>query len=134
MTVHTSSPIEQTVNSAPTASKREGFSSRELGSRRTLAASATAIRGILTRNIECQEKCCNSAPPLTGPITTASPDTADQMPMAVARSPRSVKIDDSSASVAGETTAAETPMIAKIIAQGRDRDEALARVRRAPAA
>ncbi len=57
--------------------------------------------GTLTRNTELQVKCRSSAPPVTGPIATARPDTADQMPIAVARSRGLVNTLLRIASVAG---------------------------------
>ena len=101
--------------SAPSASKRDGARSRD--SRRTSwpATSATTTSGSLARNTEPQAKCSSSHPPVTGPIATESPVTADQTPIAVARSRAPGKAVISSASVAGKISAAAAPMSARAV-------------------
>ena len=44
------------------------------------------MTGMLIRKIELQAKCSSSSPPSVGPMATPSPETADQMPIAFARS------------------------------------------------
>jgi len=62
------------------------------------------------RNTDPHQKCSSRKPPAIGPKATAMPDTADQMPIAFARSTGSVKRLVMIASVAGKTSAAPTPI------------------------
>ena len=99
--VQTSRPIPAIEPNAPTGSNRPGCASRLSGSSRRPASSAIAATGTLTQSTAPQEKCSSSRPPLTGPSATPRPVTPDQMPIAPARSLRSVKVVVSRASVAG---------------------------------
>ena len=97
-----SSAIPAADSSAPSGSNRPAFGSRDSGSSSRPATSAMTTTGTLTRRTPSdQEKCRSSAPPDTGPIATARPDTADQMPIAVARSRGLVNTLLRIASVAG---------------------------------
>ena len=66
--------------------------------------------GTLMRNTEPHQKCSSNKPPTTGPNATAAPDTADHTPIAFARSTGSVNTFVMIASVAGNTSAAPTPI------------------------
>ena len=101
MSDQTSTVTPATDSSAPATSNRPSCACRDSGSSHQPAASATSATGTLTRKTEPQLKCCSRIPPETGPSATASPDTPDQMPIAVARSRASVKTLVSRARVAG---------------------------------
>ena len=60
--------------------------------------------------IEPQLKCSSSHPPRVGPIATPSPETADHMAMALARSVGTVNTLVRIDKVAGMMAAAPTPM------------------------
>ncbi|CAB4931709.1 unannotated protein [freshwater metagenome] len=63
--------------------------------------------------IEPHQKCSRSNPPTIGPIATATPTIAVQMPIAAARSFGSVNTLTMIASVAGKISAAPMPINAR---------------------
>ena len=65
------------------------------------------------KNTEPHQKCSSSQPPVIGPAATATPLTALQMPIALARSPGSRNMLVMIASVAGKISAAPTPISAR---------------------
>ena len=73
----------------------------------------TTTIGTLARKIEFQAKLSSSQPPVIGPSTMPTPDTADQVAIALGRScssKRLVMIE----SVAGMMKAAAAPMSARV--------------------
>ena len=69
-----------------------------------------AAMGVIVKKMLFQEKCSNSHPPTIGPRAMATPVVAPHSPMALARSPRSVKVLEIRDSVAGKIIAAPKPM------------------------
>ena len=59
------------------------------------------------------QKCSKSQPPTIGPMAIPTPVVAPQSPMALARSPRSVKTFTRSERVDGNIRAAPRPMTAE---------------------
>ncbi len=90
-----------TDSSAPSGSNRPASWSRDSGSSRRPAMTATTRTGTDTWNTEDQSKCRSSAPPDSGPTATARPETADQTPIAMARSLDTVNTLFKIANVAG---------------------------------
>src|ERR671919_296408 len=81
MIPYTSSTSPATDSSTPPGSSRPGFGSRDSGTSHRTNATPTAITGMLMRNTEPHQNDSSSRPPTTGPITTASPTEAVQMPI-----------------------------------------------------
>ena len=61
-----------------------------------------AAMGVMVKKMLFQEKCSSSHPPTIGPRAMATPVVAPQSPMALARSPRSVKVLEIRDSVASD--------------------------------
>ena len=99
--------------SVPTGSNRAIVVSRDVGTTRAMATSATAITGTLIMSTDPHQKCSSSQPPVTGPSATATPDVAAQMAMAIARSLGARKTLTRMARVAGNISAAPTPISAR---------------------
>ena len=78
-----------------------------------MATNATAMTGTLIISTEPHQKCSSSQPPVTGPRATATPAVAAQMAMAIARSLGAGKTLTRMASVAGNISAAPTPIAAR---------------------
>ena len=72
--------IEATV---PTGSKRLIVVSRDVGTTRAMATSATAMTGTLIISTEPHQKCSSRKPPVTGPSATARPAVAAHTAIAV---------------------------------------------------
>ena len=113
MRPHTMAPMPPMDSRTPTGSNRPAARSRLDGSKMAPATRAMTTMGMLTKKIEPQAKRSSRAPPVRGPIATASPDTADHTPMALALSVGWVNTLMRMASVAGNTRAAPTPMAAR---------------------
>src|SRR5919106_2220298 len=112
MTPYTSSTSPATDSSTPPGSSRPGFGSRDSGTSHRTNATPIAITGMLMRNTEPHQNDSSSRPPTTGPITTASPTEAVQMPIALPRSSGSktlLMIDN----VEGITAAPPMPISAR---------------------
>ena len=112
MTVNTSRTIAAMESTRPSGSSRPASGSRVRGISRQPRTSDAVTIGRFTRKIEPHQKCSSSQPPLTGPSATARPETAAQMPMALARSVGSTNTLVRIARVAGKTMAAPTPIAA----------------------
>ncbi len=87
--------------------------SREFGTNTAMATIATATTGTLIISTEPHQKCSSSQPPVTGPRATAMPAVAAHTAMAAARSLATVKTLTRIASVAGNMSAAPTPISAR---------------------
>ncbi len=110
---HTSAVTAASDSTTPIRSSRSTCAARDSGTVNSTAAMAASATGTLIQNTECQEKYFSSQPPTVGPMATATPAMAVHSAMAAARSRLAVKILVISASVAGKTTAANTPMPAR---------------------
>jgi hypothetical protein len=86
MIAATSAPRPRAESRKPPTSSRGASGSRDSGTRKRPAASATATIGRLTRNTRLQSPCSTSQPPVTGPMTMPRPLTAAQIPIALPRS------------------------------------------------
>ena len=113
MTAHTSDVTPAIEASVPTGSKRLIVVSREVGTIRAMATRATAMTGTLIIRTEPHQKCSSSQPPVTGPRATAAPAVAAHTAIAAARSRGAVKTLTRMASVAGNISAAPTPIAAR---------------------
>ena len=110
ITVKTSALIATTDNTKPTLSSLCAFGLRESGINRAPTTREIATIGKLIKKTDPHQKCSSMKPPTTGPNATAIPDTADQIPMAFARSIGSINKLVMIASVAGNTSAAPMPI------------------------
>ncbi len=90
-------------------SSRGASGSREVGTVLITNTMATAATGAMARKALPHQKCSRSQPPTMGPKATPIPVVAPQMPMALARSARSVNTLDRIDSVFGNTMACSTP-------------------------
>ncbi len=97
-------------NTAPTGSSRGLAGSRLSGTSHATSPSNTTMSGGFTMKMACQSKRSSSSPPAMGPMPTAAPATAAQMPMALARSAGSGNTWVSSDSVDGMMQAPPMPM------------------------
>ena len=76
----------------------------------TATRAVAAATGAMAMKMLVQLKCSSSQPPAMGPSAIATPALAPHKPMARARSARSVKTLEMSASVAGNVMAAPSPI------------------------
>ncbi len=110
-TPHTTPSSAAAVSRAPTGSSRRA--APRLSGRRTIASgTSTTPIGTLIQKIHCHDRPCVTAPPTSGPASTASPVTPVKTP--VARPRRAAgKVAPSIAMASGSTAAAPTPCSAR---------------------
>ena len=106
-------PTPAAESTSPRKSMGPMFGSRDSGSKNAPSTIAMMATGMLTMKMDPQEKCSRSRPPVMGPIATATPTIAVQMPMAAARSLGSVNTLTRIARVAGKMSAAPIPIKAR---------------------
>ena len=94
-------------------SRRGASASLEFGRILQPRKIAIAQIGTLISSTDPHQKCSRRNPPAIGPRATAAPVTADQMPIAWARSLASVNTFDRIASVVGKIRAAPMPIRAR---------------------
>ena len=112
MTPHTSPVTAAGDSTAPRTSSGGAAGLRDSGISAEPATKARQAAGTLIQKTECQEKCCNSSPPSTGPSGRASATPAVRMPIAVGRS-SSVNAAATTASESGNTIPAPSPISAR---------------------
>src|SRR5918994_5989460 len=106
-------PVNASVESAtPGRSSGGAPGRRDSGSQRSPSGAATSTNGTLTRNTQRQPATSTSTPPRTGPMASATPATAAQIPNALARSSGG-NSTASSDSEGGNTQAAAAPISAR---------------------
>ncbi len=113
MIVNTSVPMAAIDSTRPSPSSAGASASFDSGTSRHAATKTTTTTGTFTNRTEPHQACSSSQPPMIGPAATATPLTALQIPIALARSPGSVKVLVRIASVAGKISAAPTPISAR---------------------
>ena len=113
MTAHTSVTMAAIDRIVPSGSKRAIDVSFELGTNSPISTRATTTTGTLIISTEPHQKCSSNQPPVTGPRATARPAVAAHTAMATARSLATVKTLTRIASVAGNISAAPTPIAAR---------------------
>ena len=94
----------------PGMSKAAASGSFDAGTTSATKIAVTAATGAMAMKMLAQLKCSSSQPPTIGPVAMATPAIAPHKPMARARSLRSVKTLEISASVAGNVIAAPSPI------------------------
>ena len=80
------------TRSWPTGSKRRGCGALDSGTNRVVSTIAVIPTGMFTQKIDCQPTELTSRPPTTGPSAIDRPTTPPQIPIARARSARSVNV------------------------------------------
>ena len=100
-------------SSAPGASSGGAAGLRDSGISTAPAARVAQTAGTLIQNTECQEKCCSSRPPSTGPSGRPSATAAARMPMALGRSSSSPNAAETTARDSGNTIPAPSPISAR---------------------
>ena len=87
--------------------------SREAGTARATSSATTAAAAAMKAKMLPHQKRSSSQPPAMGPVAIPTPVAAPHSPMALARSPRSVKTFTSSDRVEGNMRAAPSPITAR---------------------
>ncbi len=76
----------------PTGSTRRGCAARDSGTTSAVRTMAAIPTGMLTQKMLRHPTLATSTPPITGPSAMLSPNTAPQVPIALARSRASVNV------------------------------------------
>ncbi len=110
---HTRVVMPASESTSPGTSSRPCDLVRDSGSTSAAATSTASANGTFIQNTECHVKCSSSHPPAVGPMATANPAMAVHTAIAAPRAFGEVKVAVSTASVAGNTAAANTPITAR---------------------